>query len=794
MYTTENPPEFLKGLAEGAQKIGIAAFNAVYAREKDEDQARMACWAAIKAKFEKSESGEWRAKQAEETEYDFRASVGMQPGGGDLTGLVWEAVLIAPGPGHPQSNPRYFWDDEVLARGAQMFQGVDVNAYDATPKYLEHMQLPGASPEQLFDAKRYLTSKKVGWVDKAWHEPGVGIKGIIKFLPEGRWVPRSVQQGINMGNGEVLGLSIDSRVCAVPVDIDGRTMLYATQFKAASSVDVVTRPAAGGKFLRAIQGLQEESLMKDQLLKLIQEKRPELLAGKDMAALTDAEVMALARQAIEVTEKRADQGLPPLTAEEIDARIKAGLQEQEQRAACGQMLTTGLAESELPDLARARIRTNFSSRIFEPKELEEAIKGEREYLAQMVNNFGGPQGWGDQVRTSGGLGQRDKIEMAIDQVFGLTGEDVTSLSAMRRLDGKPFFEGMRAAQDYDVLKGVALPGSIREIYTMLTGDLEVGGFFNRKNLPADLRAAQDITSLTFGFVMGNTLARRLVKDYMLLDYGENMLISISKAVKDFKTQEAVLVGYFGDLSTVDPEAADYAEIAPVTDEEATYAILQRGNILTITRKAIINDDLSVIQRLVSRLGRAARRTHAKYVWNFFINNTNCSDGTAWFTAPHANLGALALSITTALAAYTALAGMTEKDSGELIGHMTDGVQPTLVYPIGLMPTAESIVNDEYYFTANDLTTKTRNPLRGKIKGRYVPIMTDTNDWGLLLPPAVVDMVEMGYLNGRQEPEMFLADSPQAEQVFVADKLRYKIRHEYAGTVIDYRSGYKAEVA
>ena len=253
------------------------------------------------------------------------------------------------------------------------------------------------------------------------------------------------------------------------------------------------------------------------------------------------------------------------------------------------------------------------------------------------------------------------------------------------------------------------------------------------------------------------------------------------------------MGYFSDLSDVDPEAADYQEIAPVGDEESSYAILQKGNLLTITRKTILNDDVSIIKRMASRLGRAARRTHAKYVWNFFAANANCSDGTAWFTVPHGNLGAEALTIAAALAAYTALATMTEKDSGELIG-IGDGVQPTLVYPIGLMATAESIVNDEFYYSANDLTTKTRNPLRGKIKGRYIPLMSDANDWGMLLPPDAVDMIEMGYLNGRQEPEILLADSPQSEQIFVADKLRYKIRHEYGGVAVDYRSGYKAVVA
>jgi hypothetical protein len=287
----------------------------------------------------------------------------------------------------------------------------------------------------------------------------------------------------------------------------------------------------------------------------------------------------------------------------------------------------------------------------------------------------------------------------------------------------------------------------------------------------------------------------MVRQYRAADYGESLLISIRKPVKDFRQQEAVLVGGFPDLATVDPEAGDYAEIAGVTDEESTYTVGQKGNILTVTRKTIINDDISVIMRLIDALGRTAKRTHGKYVWNFVINNSTCSDGTAFFTSGHGNLGATALSFATALTAYQALAKMTEKDSGERLGMLASpDVKPTLIYPIDLLATAESIVNDEVYYSANDLTTKTRNSLKGKINGFMNSLLTDANDWGLIMPASVMDIIEMGYLNGKEEPEMFVADSPQAEQVFVADKVRYKIRHEYAGAVIDYRSGYKAVVA
>lgn len=725
----------------------------------------------------------------------FRADLGELAPASAPSGLVWEAVLIAPG--LSLSNPAWYWSEEVLRAAAAVFQGVDVNAYELTPEFLSHLPIPQV--DRLEDVKRYLAANKAGWIENPRYAAGQGIVGEIRFLPAQSWVPETIRAGMAGGNGDVLGLSIDARVKGIPVQVDGALVLWATEIVSASSVDVVTRPAAGGKFLRAVQALteaKETRMDREKLLALIKEKRPEVLEGKDTSKITDEEVLALARRAMEPKEKpdetRAAQGIDPAKLKStVDEAIANAVRGVEERAACAELLGETIAASGLPKPAADRIRSSFKGKIFKKEELDAAVKAEKEYLAGMAA-LETQSRFGDQTRASGGIGQRDKIEMAVDRVFGLTDEDITRLGSLRRLDGRPFFEGMRAAQDYSAISGIALPSGLRELYVLLTGDAEVTGFFNRQGMPGDLRAAQDITSGTFSFILGNTLGRRLVKDYLATDFKESLLISIRKPVKDFRQQEAVLVGYFGDLDTVDPEAVDYQEIAGVTDEESNYTIAQKGNILTITRKTIINDDISLIQRLVSRLGRAARRTHAKYVWTFFTGNANCSDGTAWFTVGHSNLGAVALSFANAISAYQALAKMTEKDSGERIGLLDDpSVKPNLIYPVDLLQTGESVANDDFYFSSNDLTTKTRNPMKGKVNAQCVTLLTDATDWGLLLPPETVDMVEMGYLNGRQEPEMFLADSPQSEQVFIADKVRYKIRHEYAGAVIDYRSGYKS---
>jgi len=118
----------------------------------------------------------------------------------------------------------------------------------------------------------------------------------------------------------------------------------------------------------------------------------------------------------------------------------------------------------------------------------------------------------------------------------------------------------------------------------------------------------------------------------------------------------------------------------------------------------------------------------------------------------------------------------------------------LVGPWNLNSTMLEIAQADHYFSANDLTTKLQNPYKGRVKAYPLSILSDTNDWGLIVNPSLADVIEMGYLNGRQEPEMFVADSPQSEQVFVADAIRHKIRHEYAGAVVDGNTGYKAEVA
>jgi|GEM_PF-357724 len=682
-------------------------------------------------------------------------------------GTAWEVIICQPG--HTLNG--WFIPDEVLRDAAALFEKVDVNLYEL-PQGASHV------PDPLFDLKSLLVKNKVGWIDNVKHAAGVGLKGVLHFLDSAKWLGKNLLSAMKDGVA-TYGLSYDCPVRAMKAVIDGKQVVKVVKFNRADSVDIVTRPAAGGKFNRAVASMpaqkREDIMDKKKIWDMIHATRPDLLKGKEFDKISDQEIEALARMAMEPEKKE------PAPSNEVNL------------LRCEMLLDKTLGGiTDMPDILKDNIRRSFMGKVFTKEDLDKAIADGKDLQAKLI-----PQPPADSVTASsvtGGLGTLERAQMAVDRMFGLTKDDMLKLAGERTLDNRPFFADMRSVQDYQDFDKVPVFHSLREMYAFFTGDPNVDGVFRKDKLPVDMRARADINSGTFTYVLGNTMARRLVSGYRAADFGESLLISVRKSVKDFRTQEAVLVGGFGDLPTVDPEAQDYPEAAAITDEESTYTVGQKGRILSITRKTIINDDISVVQRLINNQGLDARRTHAKYVWAFWKDNANCSDGTAWFTGGHGNLGATALSFAQALVAYIALAKMTEKDSAERIGLLAAPAKKlNFIYPPDLRATAYQIINQEVYYTSNDLTTATQNSLIGKLNGFENPLLTDTNDWGILLPPDVIDMVEMGYLNGRQEPELFVADMPQSEKVFMADKIRYKIRHEYGGAVIDFRSGWKAQV-
>lgn len=770
---------------------------------------------------------EIQSQQSVEEEYEqpympFMRMVAEQ----DIEGYSWEVVICEAGP-TKRIDDGYQTDitDESLKSVADdgLFNNIDVNLFEfpsGKGKKATHL------PDELFDIKPYLIKNKVAVLDKVRYVAGSmagefgKLVGVVTFLDSYKWLGKNILEAKKKGQS-IYGLSYDAITRAIKSVVDNKPTIKIKKFLKPDSLDIVTRPAAGGAFTRAVASRKDSEdvyMNKEKIWALLEKQRPDLLIGRTLAGMTDEQAEELLTEATKTQQvnniPNANQNQGQGTAQrsvqdELNNQLEIFKSQNElakkatdalNLSRCTLDLDNTLRAADLPDFEVHEIKNKFQGRIFEKQELDTAITERQSLLSHMEERFkkeNQPGFWIPGAKISGGLDTLGKVMIAADKLFGNSMDQLKTFRNEMCIGGAPKFDdfSLRSVQDLERYSDVPAFSGIKEMYVTLTGDPEIRGVFSRKNLIPGLRSSQDITSQSFTYILGNTLHRRVVSTYRETDWGEGLLISTKKNVKDFRTQEATLMGYFPDIETVDPETEDYSEIASVTDEEATYSILTKGHILTVTEKFIINDDTTALQKLVVRFGRAFRHTHAQYVWNFWINNSNCSDGTAWHTSGHGNLGASALSFSTFATAWVALAKMTEKDSGSRLGLLDDpSMQLVLVYSPDNYTIANTIINaSEYWETDQQETTKRINPYKGRVTGKQNSLLTDTNDWGAFLPK-YIDHLEIGYLNGREEPDFYTADSPQSEQVFVADKIRYKGKMRIGGTPVDFRGSYKAEVA
>ncbi len=322
-------------------------------------------------------------------------------------------------------------------------------------------------------------------------------------------------------------------------------------------------------------------------------------------------------------------------------------------------------------------------------------------------------------------------------------------------------------------------GSFKEVYRTLTGDRNVTG--NPANCDEALMR-ESLGASSWANVLGNSITRRLLADYRRDDqYSMWRQVASVVRVDDFRSNERTRVGGYGDLPIVAEGAAYIAQTSP-TDEKATYSVAKRGGTEDITLEMIRNDDVGALQRVPTNLSRAAKRTLSKFVFDFIRTNPTIYDAIAFFHASHNNLLVAALDATQLAAHRLLMLKQTELSAADRIG-----IAPkSLLVSLDLEETAVNLFNRN---TNNDKT------FLQTMSMTILPVWywTDTNDWATVADPMDIPTIEIGFLGGSEEPELFVQDNPTVGSMFSNDKLTYKIRHIYGGAVTDFRGATKAVV-
>lgn len=618
----------------------------------------------------------------------------------------------------------------VLRECAPLFNGVRVYAVSD----IEHIN--GG------DAKRD-AAKIVGRLSNSrFVESALGgeVLADLTVIESTGWADR-FREAIDSGIPDTYGFSID----ATGEWKKAGRYREAKAIRKVTSVDVVAEPGAGGQLIRLVEAVQHnprsnsESLMdREQMLALLKKINPQRAAA--LASATDDQVAGAFREAVESQATGNGAG-------------NADLAEQIRMVEARSIARATIAASGLPAPAVERLQADFAGRgRFAEADVTAAIDAERTYLSRFVET---PITGLGQGSIQSGQDRADKVKQQLDDLF-------------------------------DPSKR---PGSFREAYIDITGDRGVSGMLahcNRTRLAEALggsRFAEAISASTFGEVLGDSITRAMVREYSQSDMWDDWRDLVDTVpVSDFRTQRRARVGGYGNLPAVAENGA-YAALTSPADEEATYAASKRGGVETISLEAIANDDVGVIRRLPVKLAQAAKQTLYRFVLDFLATNAAIYDTVALAHATHNNLGATALSAATFAAARLAMLQQAEAGSSERIGL----VARHLYVPTNLEETAFDLF---VRTTNNDETfVQSRKP-----KVHVVPYWTDANNWWVTADKSSVPLIELGFYGGREEPELFIQDSPTQGSLFSNDQIKYKIRHIYSGAVLDFRGIYGAVVA
>ncbi len=565
--------------------------------------------------------------------------------------------------------------------------------------------------------------------DAAWDETVQGIRATLTAFGPGGPVLTALGEELLAG-GETaagrIGFSAD-------VLFAGRNRRVEKILKV-FSVDLVYDPARGGAFLRQLNQFIEQ----------------EQNGGNQMNEQVKNPVTGMPAGGNNVNGAGTAQ----------DVRVQM----------CGYLLDSALAAARLPKPVTDRVRKQFDGQVFEGDQLKQAIEDAR----QMVTELTGPATVAGPGRISGMVTSEERLQTAVDDLFGVPREAGQQSLSVARLSG------------------------IRELYLTLTGDTDLHGGYHPNR--AQLATTADFTGL-----VKNSLNKLVVNTWDALGragYNWWQQIAVTEHFNTLNDITGTLVGTVGDLPTV-AEGAAYTELV-VGDSPETASFVKYGGYIPLTLELIDRDETRKLKAYARELASAGLRKISKLVSQIFTANSgvgpSMADTGALFNATavttaggHANLrtGALSTDEWDAVCAAVYNQPMLIKNAATYYGTGPKmAVNPKyLLVSRSLQKTAFQILQGEFVREQDYVYD---NILKGTAVPVLVPEWTDADDWAAACDPVIAPAVYVGERFGIL-PEIYVAGDELSPAVFMNDEHRLKVRHYLAVWVNDFRPLHKNNV-
>lgn len=744
-----------------------------------------------------------------------------QAAGGPDDGLTWPIQVMEAGFAHGHVETKD-------AREAALPHYFPVEAVAQVAEACKSARFGRRHPET--DLEETDPSRIAGLIDGGRMD-GNAARATLRLFPQEKDIQTKLMAAKEAGKLDLFGASILAYFAWKPEKVDGRMALVAKRLGRLVSVDFVTDAGAGGKILPyaasrsmlpEIAELQKKALAPKKKAPSAEEVQAAIdaAAAAETARVTEAarvaaeaanaaEVARVAEAAKDAAAKKSSSGDrgksgPAQAGRNLGAPMKErilkvletlgkfdagradelkkeleGLEEDKHnefltrvtealnavqqdvdnkgRKVVSELelklakitLDETLIEAKLPATAAKLVREHLCAlgRAWTDDEAKNEIKRVREAFA----SYAGVGRVTSEGAIRVGRDTTEKVQVAFDKLFGVK-EALTDKTV------KPF-------------------RGLRDAFQEVTGCMDHADFFNG----GFYRVKETVLTTDFPNLLKNSMTKRLIQDYE--EYGMSGIDQLitETDVNDFKTQDRVRVGYYGNLPVVNENAA-YAEMTKPTDEIINYAVAKRGGFQDVTWETIVNDDLGKVTSFAPRLARSARQTLKQFITDFFVNNPNFDpDSVAWFHATHANLGSVALSSNELDARSIALFKQTEKDSAKRLGLKLDWI----MVPGDLYPTAHQI-NTNQSGTNNWAGRFGANDERIIVNEQ----MTDVNDWVGGSLPTRAPFLEIAYLQGFRTPQIFIVPVEQRRAITAIDKIQLYGIYVFGGDIVDFRPVFK----
>ncbi|MFN3312580.1 MAG: prohead protease/major capsid protein fusion protein [Hyphomonas sp.] len=251
-----------------------------------------------------------------------------------------------------------------------------------------------------------------------------------------------------------------------------------------------------------------------------------------------------------------------------------------------------------------------------------------------------------------------------------------------------------------------------------------------------------------------------------------------RTAADFRPMSILKLGEMSGLQKV----TEAGEIKAMTTGEAQegYSLETFGGIFSLSRKAIINDDLGAFSRWGELMGSAAAQTEATQLLALLTANSGggvkMADGVNLFHATHGNLAATGDTISEETLSEARLALRSQKG--------LDGKTPVSVTPRFLLvgPALETTA-EKLLAAINPSNSDDVNPFAGKLTLLVEPRLTGFQ-WFLFGDPTTSPVLEYAYLSSAPGPQL---SSRDGWEVLGRE---FRVTLDFGAGATDWRGAYR----